>query len=234
MEDAFERRLLELTASEMTSTEGSSEAQATGPQESMVESTGAEPTKGIDKSVLAVAAPRRYICGRKPSDPHHLRYPQPRALGRKASDEFAVPLCRVHHRAVHRARDERGWWQAVHIDPVNIARKLWKDTRIDEGRIEPEGRPQVAAPGPDPLSGGDVMERQGASLTIAEMLTELGACGDLSCRHRHRLCRSLGRWSPGDLANPQQTFSGLAASPLLRSHGKRPGRVRDLRGARFA
>jgi hypothetical protein len=30
---------------------------------------------------------------------HHLRYLQPRALDRKASDEFAVPLCRVHHRA---------------------------------------------------------------------------------------------------------------------------------------
>ena len=42
-------------------------------------------------------------CGRKQSDPHHLRYLQPRALGRKVSDEFAVPLCRSHHRAVHRA-----------------------------------------------------------------------------------------------------------------------------------
>jgi hypothetical protein len=71
--------------------------------------------------VLAVAAPRRYrnrehlryvaqqaclICGRKQSDPHHIRYLQPRALGRKASDEFAVPLCRAHHRAVHRAGDD--------------------------------------------------------------------------------------------------------------------------------
>src|SRR6516165_10026754 len=67
----------------------------------------------VDKSVLAVAAPRRYrnrehlrsivkmpclVCGGKPSDPHHLRYAQPRALGRKASDEFTVPLCRTHHR----------------------------------------------------------------------------------------------------------------------------------------
>ena len=78
--------------------------------------------RGIDKSVLAVAAPRRYrnrehlryvaqqaclVCGRKPSDPHHLGFTQPRALGRKVSDEFAVPLCRGHHRAVHRSRDER-------------------------------------------------------------------------------------------------------------------------------
>jgi hypothetical protein len=69
------------------------------------------------KPVLLIAKPRRYrskdhlrfvacqaclICGRQPSDPHHLRYAQPRALGRKASDEFTLPLCRVHHREVHR------------------------------------------------------------------------------------------------------------------------------------
>src|SRR5258708_35044836 len=74
-----------------------------------------------------------------------LRYLQPRALGRRASDEFAVPLCCVHHRAVHRARDERAWWRAAGVDPDQVARKLWKDTRIDEGRIEPEGTSQAAA-----------------------------------------------------------------------------------------
>ena len=47
------------------------------------------------------------ICGRKPSDPHHLRFAQPRALGRKASDEFTVPLCRIHHRLAHRRRQRR-------------------------------------------------------------------------------------------------------------------------------
>ncbi len=88
---------------------------------------------GIDKSVLAIAEPRRYrnrdhlryvtqqaclVCGRKPSDPHHLRHMQPRALGRKASDEFAVPLCRVHHRAVHRAGDERAWWKGDRNRPA--------------------------------------------------------------------------------------------------------------------
>jgi hypothetical protein len=176
VEDAFECRLSEFPSSEMASNAGSSETQAIGPQENVAnESTYAGPTKGIDKSVLAVAAPRRYrnrehlrsvakqaclICGRKPCDPHHLRYLQPRALGRKASDEFAVPLCRVHHRAVHRARDERAWWQAAGIDPVKIARELWQDTRIDEGRIEPEGTPQAAAADRSSQPGGDVVERQ--------------------------------------------------------------------------
>jgi len=57
---------------------------------------------------------------------------QPRALGRKASDEFAVPLCRSHHRAVHRAGDERAWWKAAGIDPVKVARQLWRQTRLND------------------------------------------------------------------------------------------------------
>jgi len=106
---------------------------------------------GIDKSALAVPAPRRYrdrdhlrhvarqpclICGRKPSDPHHLRHLQPRALGRKASDEFSVPLCRIHHRLVHRVGNEAAWWQDAGIDPIKVARKLWNESRRATGRKE--------------------------------------------------------------------------------------------------
>jgi ERF superfamily len=91
----------------------------------------------VDKSVLTVSEPRRYrnkghlrfvaqqaclVCGRAPSDPHHLRFMQPRALGRKVSDEFVAPLCRTHHRAVHRVGNEREWWKQVGIDPVKVDR----------------------------------------------------------------------------------------------------------------
>jgi ERF superfamily len=174
VEDGFERRRSELSPSEIASNDRSSEIQVAAAHKGVAaEPTDPGPTTGIDKSALAVAAPRRYrnrehlrsvakqpclVCGRRPSDPHHLRYLQPRALGRKASDEFAVPLCRVHHRAVHRARDERAWWQAAGIDPIKIARRLWKDTRIDEGRIEPEGTPQAATIDRGPQPGGDVLE----------------------------------------------------------------------------
>jgi hypothetical protein len=104
----------------------------------------------IDKSVLTISTPKRYrnkehlrfvahqpcvLCGRKPAEAHHIRFVQPRALGRKASDEFAIPLCRSHHRALHRAGDEKAWWQQAGIDPVKIARKLWKLTRMHEPRI---------------------------------------------------------------------------------------------------
>ena len=71
------------------------------------------------------------VCGRAPCDPHHLRFAQPRALGRKVSDEFTVPLCRVHHRELHRHRDEAAWWHANKIDPMPFALKLWRQTRLD-------------------------------------------------------------------------------------------------------
>jgi hypothetical protein len=68
------------------------------------------------------------VCGRRPSDPHHLRFAQSRALGRKASDEFTVPLCRTHHREVHRCVEEGLWWQKTAIDPLAAARTLWLET----------------------------------------------------------------------------------------------------------
>jgi hypothetical protein len=172
VEDAFERRLSELPSSDAAapSNDRSSGSQIEGPRVIAVpESADPARAKGIDKSILAVATPRRYrnrehlryvaqqaclICGRKQSDPHHLRYLQPRALGRKASDEFAVPLCRSHHGAVHRAGDEQTWWKAAGIDPVKVARQLWRQTRLDDGQerhqaglaARPETRSIASAP----------------------------------------------------------------------------------------
>ena len=94
----------------------------------------------IDKSEFAHPEPRRIrdrdhlrfvasqpclICGRTPADPHHLRFAQHRALGRKVSDEWVVALCRGHHREVHRHGDERDWWEKAGIDPNVTARTLW-------------------------------------------------------------------------------------------------------------
>jgi hypothetical protein len=78
--------------------------------------------------VRCVARQPCLLCGRKPSDPHHLRFMHA-GLGRKASDEFAVPLCRIHHRLVHRVGNQAAWWQEAGIDPIAVARKLWGQTR---------------------------------------------------------------------------------------------------------
>jgi hypothetical protein len=93
-----------------------------------------------DKTGLALPATRRIrdrehvrsvakqpclVCGRRPADAHHLRFAQSRALGRKVSDEFTIPLCRGHHREVHHCGDESAWWEKVGIDPSANARALW-------------------------------------------------------------------------------------------------------------
>jgi hypothetical protein len=122
----------------------------------LTDQSSAEKTPPTDKSVLVFPEPRRIrdrdhirhvikqpclICGRRPSDPHHLRFAQSRALGRKVSDEFTVPLCRGHHREVHRSGNEAAWWTNVGIDPTIAARALWLETHplptiSDKTRIE--------------------------------------------------------------------------------------------------
>ena len=68
------------------------------------------------------------ICGRTPADAHHLRFAQHHALSQKVSDEFTVPLCRGHHREVHRYGNEAEWWKRTTIDPAITARVLWLKT----------------------------------------------------------------------------------------------------------
>jgi hypothetical protein len=101
------------------------------------------PLPGIDKSVLAFPEPRRVrdkehlkfvgrqpclICGRTPSDAHHLRFAQIRGLGVKVSDEFTVPLCRTHHRELHRTGNETFWWTRQQKEPLATAEALWRQT----------------------------------------------------------------------------------------------------------
>src|SRR3974377_59109 len=97
----------------------------------------------IDKSSLTLAEPKRLrdkahrkfvasqsclVCGRQPTDPHHLRFAQARAIGLKVSDEFAVPLCRGHHRELHPVGNELGWWEKLNIKPLEVAKGLWEET----------------------------------------------------------------------------------------------------------
>ena len=101
---------------------------------------GRDRATGVNKTVLALPVPRRIrdrdhvksvakqpclVCGRRPADAHHLRFAQPPTLGRKVSDEFTVPLCRGHHREVHRCGDEAAWWNKTGIDAAAVARALW-------------------------------------------------------------------------------------------------------------
>jgi ERF superfamily protein len=131
--------------------------------------------RGIDKSELPIGAPRRFrdkahlafvgsqpciVCGKRPVDPHHIRFAQKQSLGRKVSDEFTVPLCRSHHRALHRSGSEYLWWENVGIDPLKAARKLWKKTRIS--------REPAAYRGPGPrTSKGHMVVTQPTAAAVA-------------------------------------------------------------------
>ncbi len=98
----------------------------------------------IEKHTLALPEPRRQrdlehlrfvarqpclACGRTPSQAHHLRFTQPRAMARKVSDEFTVPLCATHHHELHMRGDEKGWWAERGIDPVPVADDLWTSSQ---------------------------------------------------------------------------------------------------------
>jgi hypothetical protein len=76
-----------------------------------------------------VASQPCIVCGRTPSEAHHIRFAQPRALGRKVSDEYTVPVCRLHHRDLHGYGDEASWWAGVSVDPLPIALELWRRSR---------------------------------------------------------------------------------------------------------
>jgi hypothetical protein len=52
----------------------------------------------------------------------------PQVLGRKVSDEFTVPLCRTHHREIHRCGGEAAWWDKYRLDPLIVASALWRRT----------------------------------------------------------------------------------------------------------
>jgi hypothetical protein len=98
-----------------------------------------KPGRKRSKAHLAfVAAQPCLVCRARPCDAHHLKIARPRALGRKVSDEFTVPLCRQHHRELHRHGHEANWWANLQIAPMPIARGLWEASPVnatsDNGR----------------------------------------------------------------------------------------------------
>jgi hypothetical protein len=91
-----------------------------------------KPIRERDRDHLRfVAAQPCLVCGRMPSDPHHIKFAEQRTMGRKVSDRFTVPICRLHHRELHRRGDEHAWWQKQAIDPLVVAASLWTKTHAE-------------------------------------------------------------------------------------------------------
>jgi hypothetical protein len=108
----------------------------------------------IDKSALTFGEPKRIrsrehlrfvaqqpclVCGRTPSQAHHIRFAQSKGLALKVSDEFTVPLCAIHHTEIHATGDERRWWEQYKIDPLMVASALWH-----QGRMPPSSPTQLS------------------------------------------------------------------------------------------
>lgn len=88
------------------------------------------PRKRSKAHLLFVREQPCLVCRQTPCDAHHLTFAQPRALGRKVSDEFTVPLCRAHHDELHRHGNERAWWANLQIAPLPLAQELWAASPI--------------------------------------------------------------------------------------------------------
>jgi hypothetical protein len=164
IEEAFQARLTTFAAS--AAAESQTPVKARQPRSYRDKARQRSRSKGVDKATLTLPEPRRIrdrehvryvaqqpclVCGRSPSDPHHLRFAQSRALGRKVSDEFTVPLCRGHHRELHRHGDEAAWWRRSRIDPGAAARTLWLKThplptepdRVDDSDVQAPDKSRV-------------------------------------------------------------------------------------------
>ena len=132
------QRLGEVLVERLTLLQASEPGPDATPSEESAETDGAtarggmpiaKPQRRRDREhVRFVAKQPCLVCGRTPSDPHHLRFAQPTGLGLKVSDEFTVPLCRAHHRELHRAVQETEWWSRLAIEPLEVARRLWLTT----------------------------------------------------------------------------------------------------------
>lgn len=140
----------------------------------------------IDKSVLAISEPKRIrckehlrfvasqpcmICGRSPSQAHHVRFAQSRGLGLKVSDEFTVPLCALHHRENHATGDEKRWWQNRGLDPLTVAGDLWRQSRAPKAGEQPRSLDQQDTNGATPVtSPASGLEQKPASSAAEETL----------------------------------------------------------------
>jgi hypothetical protein len=121
--------------------QGQSEALRSRGARSCSDRRSAPPRRGQDHSSARHGALqiRRHAAVRR-LRPHARGSPSysPRALNRKVSDEFTVPVCRLHHRELHRYGDEASWWAGANVDPLPIALELCGHSRGDAVKADPE------------------------------------------------------------------------------------------------
>jgi ERF superfamily protein len=129
VESAFAARLSQLQEFELKDQEANGRDSRPRHADPLTVTVIQKPVRERDRDHLKfVASQPCLVCGRTPSDPHHIKFAEPRAMGRKVSDKFTIPVCRLHHRELHRRGNERAWWESHAIDPLIIAATLWDRT----------------------------------------------------------------------------------------------------------
>jgi hypothetical protein len=135
-------------AQEQNLSEDSRAAAAAGSEAALQPSLPAQPEAGLahpkelprkrsKAHLLFVRDQPCLVCQQTPCDAHHLKFAQPRALGRKVGDEFTVPLCRAHHQELHRHGNEKAWWANQQMSPLGIAQALWAASPIQDNATAP-------------------------------------------------------------------------------------------------
>jgi hypothetical protein len=105
-------------------------AEPAAPNEAPIFALPKEVRKRSKAHLAFVGSQPCVVCQRQPCDAHHLKFAQGRALGRKVSDEFTVPLCRDHHNELHNCGNERAWWADLQISALDKAKELWEASPV--------------------------------------------------------------------------------------------------------
>ena len=58
---------------------------------------------------------------------HHYQRTGDKGLSLKTGDEWAVPVCKLCHDAIHMIGNEQSFWAIAGVDPVAWAEKTWSE-----------------------------------------------------------------------------------------------------------
>lgn len=100
---------------------------------------------GSSPSYLDLIRQLPCILSGRPAEAAHIRYADAKhgkadtGAARKPDDKWCLPLAPELHRmnigCQHDAGDERAWWAAMGIDPLEICTRLWGKSRIQMERV---------------------------------------------------------------------------------------------------
>lgn len=66
-----------------------------------------------------------------------------------------MPLCRDHHQQLRQAGNEVAWWRDLDIKPLEIAKKLWVESRANTSPSGDQTTQQQVATNPAEAASGE-------------------------------------------------------------------------------